>query len=319
VQSYAAHKQLPEAFLRTLDVTEIRYLGGPALRIPYFGREGHEVAVRIRRCLDKDGDRDRRFAWRKGDKPRLYGLWRLGSPEYVVLVEGESDCHTLWLHGVPALGIPGAGNWNEARDAAELIGIERIYVVVEPDAGGQVVQRWIQRSTIRERAFLVELGPFKDPSAMHCADPESFKARLQEALARARPVARLLEAQEERAAGAAWALCRPIAERPAAVHCAAGSVSEIFLGVPFSTSASSNAARYSRTGRLMDCRSDQSASAPGTPRCRLASAFTKLASMANPSPPTNPSRTQRSRTCSNTKRSVSLSRKRPCRFLENVE
>src|SRR5437899_3340013 len=50
-----------------------------------------------------------------------------------------------------------------------------------------------------------------------------------------------------------------------------------------------------------------------------ASAFTKLASMANPSPPTSPSRTQRSKTCSNTNRSVSLSRNRPCRFFENVE
>ena len=106
VQRYAARKQLPEAFLRTLDLTEIRYLGGPALRIPYFGRDGNEVAVRIRLCLDKDSDRDRRFAWRKGDKPRLYGLWRLGAPEYVVLVEGESDCHTLWFHDIPALGIP---------------------------------------------------------------------------------------------------------------------------------------------------------------------------------------------------------------------
>ena len=214
VQSYAARKQLPEAFLRSLDLTEIRYLGGPALRIPYFGREGNEIAVRIRRCLDKDGDRDRRFAWRKGDKPRLYGLWQIGVPEYVVLVEGESDCHTLWFHDVPALGIPGAGNWNEARDAAELIGIERIYVVVEPDAGGQAVQRWIERSAIRERAFLVELGLFKDPSAMHCADPESFKTRLQEALAQAKPVARMIKAQEARAASEAWALCRPIAEQP---------------------------------------------------------------------------------------------------------
>jgi hypothetical protein len=63
----------------------------------------------------------------------------------VVLVEGESDCRTLWFHGIPALGMAGAGNWNEARDAGELAGIEHIYVVVEPDAGGQAVQRGIQR------------------------------------------------------------------------------------------------------------------------------------------------------------------------------
>jgi hypothetical protein len=34
--------------------------------------------------------------------------------------QGESDCHTLWFHGVPALGIPGAANWREERDARHL-------------------------------------------------------------------------------------------------------------------------------------------------------------------------------------------------------
>ena len=49
---------------------------------------------------------------------------------------------------------------------------------------------------------------------MHCDDPESFQSKLQEALERARPVARLIEAEEARAANEAWALCRPIAEEP---------------------------------------------------------------------------------------------------------
>ena len=35
---------------------------------------------------------------------------------YVVLVEGESDCHALWLHDLPALGLPGATNWRDGRD-----------------------------------------------------------------------------------------------------------------------------------------------------------------------------------------------------------
>jgi hypothetical protein len=230
--AYAARKRLPEPFLRALDLTEIRYLNGPALRIPYFDRAGHEVAARIRLLLDKDGDRDRRFAWRKGDKPRLYGLWRIAAPEYVVLVEGESDCQTLWFHGIPALGIPGAGSWSEARDAAELAGIARIYVVVEPDAGGQAVRRWITRSAIRDRALLVDLVPFKDSSAMHCADPALFKSRLQAALDRATPVAQLIEAEAARAAGEAWTRCRSLAEAPrileafAAAYQAAGAVGE---------------------------------------------------------------------------------------------
>jgi hypothetical protein len=230
--AYASRKRLPEPFLRSLDLSEIRYLDGPALRIPYFDRAGNEVAVRLRRFLDNDGGRDRRFAWRKGDKPRLYGLWRIAAPEYVVLVEGESDCHTLWFHGIPALGVPGAGNWSEARDAAELAGIERIYVVVEPDAGGQAVRRWIARSAIRDRALLVDLGPFKDSSAIHCADPALFGTRLQAALDRATPVAQLIEAEAARAASEAWTLCRSVAEEPrileafAEAYQAAGAVGE---------------------------------------------------------------------------------------------
>ena len=37
-----------------------------------------------------------------------------------MLVEGESDCHTLWHHRIPAVGLPGAGNWREDRDAPRL-------------------------------------------------------------------------------------------------------------------------------------------------------------------------------------------------------
>lgn len=70
---------LPEAFLRALDLTDLRYHQRPALRIPYFDRTGAEIAVRIRRCLEKDPVQDRRFVWRRGDKPQLYGLDRLGS------------------------------------------------------------------------------------------------------------------------------------------------------------------------------------------------------------------------------------------------
>ena len=52
---------------------------------------------------------------------------------------------------------------------------------------------------------------------------------------------------------------------------------------------------------------------------RLASALIRLASTANPSPPTSRSSMQRRKTLSNTRRKRSLSRKRPCLFLENVE
>ena len=94
----------------------------------------------------------------------------------MVLVEGESDCHTLWYHGIPALGIPGAGNWREDRDAGYLDGIETIYVVIEPDRGGQAVRQWLAQSKIRDRVKLIHL-PTKDPSALYLEDRQQFPQR----------------------------------------------------------------------------------------------------------------------------------------------
>ena len=121
-----------------------------------------------------------------------------------MLVEGESDCHTLCYHEVPALGMPGAGTWNEERDARHLEGIARVYVVVEPDRGGETVKHWLARSAIRERAYLVDLAPFKDPSAMHCADPAAFKARFAAALENAIPFGRILAAAKAKSSAEAW-------------------------------------------------------------------------------------------------------------------
>jgi hypothetical protein len=230
--AYADAKRLPEAFLRSLGLTDIRYRDGPALRIPYRDRSGAEVAVRIRRYLEKAAGHDQRFAWRRGDAPQLYGLDRLGAPESVVLVEGESDCHTLWYHDIAALGLPGAGTWNEARDSAHLDGVAKVYVVVEPDRGGEAVKKWLARSRVRDRAYVVNLAPFKDPSDLHCADPDGFRDRFGTAIASATSVAQLLAEERSRKGTEAWAACRAIATAPrileafTAAYAATGAVGE---------------------------------------------------------------------------------------------
>jgi putative DNA primase/helicase len=109
------------------------------VRIPYRNENGEEAAVRFRVALEKSEEGDDRFRWRAGDKAMLYGLWRLEKIRkagWVVLVEGESDTQTLWYHGIPALGIPGVDTWKKEW-AGYLDGIEKIYVVVEPDKGGE--------------------------------------------------------------------------------------------------------------------------------------------------------------------------------------
>ncbi|MBI3454865.1 MAG: hypothetical protein HY002_03625, partial [Candidatus Rokubacteria bacterium] len=139
---YAEAKRLPPDFLRGLGLRDMSYLGAPAVRIPYLDETGAEVAVRIRTALAKSEAGASRFVWRRGSKPILYGLWRVGAApqaDFMVLVEGESDCHTLWAQKIPALGLPGAAHWRETW-AGNLDGIPLLYVVIEPDRGGQAVR-----------------------------------------------------------------------------------------------------------------------------------------------------------------------------------
>ncbi len=177
---YSQAKGLPINFLRDLAISEISYLGAPAVRIPYMDTNRTVRSVRIRVALTGDA----RMRWRSGDKALLYGLWRLDQARkggYVVLVEGESDCHTLWSHDVPAVGLPGAGVWQEGW-ASHFEEIAKIYVIVEPDAGGETVLRWLAQSVIRNRAFLVRLGEAKDPSGLYLSSRGDFLDRWREAV-----------------------------------------------------------------------------------------------------------------------------------------
>jgi hypothetical protein len=214
LEDYAAAKGLPVDFLRSLGVSDYadnRWPGTRVLRTPYRLADGTEPAVRLRIALEGED----RFLWRKGSKPCLYGLWRaLRDRGEVALVEGESDCQTLWHHGIGALGMPGAGNWREARDAEQLQGFERIFVVIEPDAGGDAVLGWLARSRIRSRVWLITLGEHKDASALHLADRGRFKVCWQAAVDAAEPWrerAAQLENAERRALGDK---CREIASEP---------------------------------------------------------------------------------------------------------
>lgn len=208
MEQYAAAKKLPVDFLKSCGLSEMSYQGATALRMPYLGAGGEALAVRFRIALEGD-----RFRWKSGAKPCLYGLNRIAEARaagHVVLVEGESDCHTFWFHNIPALGVPGAANWREDRDAEHLDGIDTIYVVVEPDRGGDAVRNWLSRSTIRSRARLVTLSA-KDPSALHLESPEEFKRRWQVACLGALPwVAAQAEASVVERSDA-WEQCSELA------------------------------------------------------------------------------------------------------------
>jgi hypothetical protein len=208
---YAKAKKLPLAFLRSLGLSGITYLGSPAVRMPYLADDGTEAAVRFRLTLTGDD----RFRWKTGAKPCLYGLWRIQTAHqagYLIIVEGESDCHTLWYHDIPAVGLPGASSWREDRDAPYLDDISTIYVIQEPDKGGEAVRKWLSASRLCTRTRLLTLQDYKDPSALYLADPEQFRERWQAAVDSAIPWTAQAEAEQHKEASRAYELAKELLE-----------------------------------------------------------------------------------------------------------
>src|SRR5215217_5847999 len=208
LEDYAAAKKLPVEFLRSLSLRDVTYMDLPVVRIPYPDKNGQEVAVRYRVSLNGK----EKFRWRSNDKPCLYGLRLLDEAckaGYVVLVEGESDCHTLWYHDIPALGVPGATNWRNEWSAA-LEGIEKVYAVVEPDEGGEALWERLAASDLKERLYQVQLKGAKDASELHLKDPEAFAGQFEEALRAAVAWLDIAESEAQGRARRAWERCEDL-------------------------------------------------------------------------------------------------------------
>lgn len=188
LQAYATAKQIPVDFLQKLGLGEIQFGGAPAVRIPAFGQDGHEVSVQFRISLSGDGPR---FRFKSGCKAAPWGadcLADIRTAGEVVLVEGFSDYATGRLHGLPIYALPGASGWNEPRDAAALEGLA-VFVVVEPDQGGETLVAKLAASRVRDQIHLIRLGECKDLSALYVADPDQFTPRWEAAKAAAQPLA----------------------------------------------------------------------------------------------------------------------------------
>ncbi len=210
LENYAEAKGLPVEFLQKQGLRNQKYQGEPAVRIAYRDEAGQEAAVRFRIALSKTEAGDDRFRWRTGSKAGLYGLWRLEAIReagYVVLVEGESDAQTLWHHGIPALGVPGAGTW-KPEWARHLEGLERIYAVIEPDGGGEAFREKLAATpAIGDRLHLVDLAKHKDVSGLYLADRSAFGDRFAAVLESSTPYAEFARAETEAASRRAWAVC----------------------------------------------------------------------------------------------------------------
>jgi len=165
LENYAAAKRLPVEFLESLDLTTVHIQGRPAVKMPYFDSDGAEIGARLRIALEGK----KRFKWRTGTRVQPYGLWRLDrSWGSVILCEGESDAQTFWFHGVQALGVPGAANW-QAEWAQYVEGLT-VYVWQEPDQGGETFRARVGASCPDCRIITPPKGEgCKDISECHLA------------------------------------------------------------------------------------------------------------------------------------------------------
>ncbi len=213
LENYAAYVRLPVEFLKGLGLTQIHYAGEPAVKMLYLDGSGEEVLLtRFRVSLMGKP----KVKTKSGDKHRLYGLWRLEEAReagYAFLIEGESDCQTLWFHGEPGAGIPGANGWKQEW-ASDLEGISRLYFVVEDEAGEACWEKLAATPEIRDRLHRVELEGAKDVSELHKQDPDNFRERLREARENARAWLDIAETEEQEKARESWAACRELAESP---------------------------------------------------------------------------------------------------------
>ena len=211
---YAFYKRLPLETLRGFGLEDGFHQGRsgksyPCVVIPYLDQEGKRLRARKRMTLGKWDAKPgetapQRFLWEAGRGDRgngfslsLYGLWRIPDDRGgILLVEGESDCHTLWAGGYASLGVPGVSNFNPKRDDPVLGSFQHVCVHIEPDGGGRNLFRRLTGedgrggSACLSKMLFFSLPGYKDPSDAWVAlggRREAFRQLMDQALASARP------------------------------------------------------------------------------------------------------------------------------------
>jgi hypothetical protein len=158
--------------------TIVGKFGDDVVAMPYRDASGSLLRTKIRTAKGT-------FWHDDGVGSHLYGLDLLATPEPaapVILVEGESDCHAAWHHGVLAVGVPGAGIW-KPEWAAHLKG-HTVYLWQEPDKGGAQFVARVTKDLPDAR--VISLDGVKDLADLHANVGKEFKAIVERCIASAR-------------------------------------------------------------------------------------------------------------------------------------
>ncbi len=189
----AEHKSLPDHFMISIGVSDSPKRAGEVLIRYYLADNNLAERHRLRTALSaKDGIR---WTGPKGGSIVPYGLWRLRDAEKqgrLIIVEGESDCWTLWHHGFAALGIPGA-SMTKTLQAEHLAQVKKIYVIKEPDQGGDAfvpgIAGKLKEMSWEGEAFVVSMSDgIKDPNDFHKVHGAAFPEKFQTLLDAATPL-----------------------------------------------------------------------------------------------------------------------------------
>jgi putative DNA primase/helicase len=168
---------------------------GRYVRIQCYDLNKKEYAIqRMRLRLKPRDGKNPKFKMRKGQTPVVYGEWfmeRIRQLGWCVFVEGESDSWTLWHHGMPALGMPGANTVKKLRPE-HLEGLKQIWVFCEPDRGGatfaDAFSKRLAELDYRGQVYRLYLNDYKDPSELHKSRPDDFSRIMRAAMDLRKPL-----------------------------------------------------------------------------------------------------------------------------------
>ena len=178
---YADRKGFHVPTLEGFGVSDAVVNGQPCLAMPYRDAEGATLRVKYR---------GPKGTWWAGKNLPifLYGLDQLANANAeaaVLLVEGESDCHAAWHHGIVAVGVPGAGQWR--REWLPALEGRAVFVWQEPDAGGETFVRKVAADIPTARVIVPPEG-VKDLCDWRALVGAELPVRLEAAMRRARPI-----------------------------------------------------------------------------------------------------------------------------------
>jgi hypothetical protein len=209
LDQYSQKTGIPVSFLHgEFGLSDGKYKKIDAVRIPYQDENSLPLGDKFRVKLSGRG----KFRYEKGFKAKytIYNLDTIvGAPDdYIVVVEGESDVHTLAFNGFQAVGIPGAGIF-EVELLSKLDRFKKIYFMIEPDSGRNHILEKLDRYKGPEKIFIPRIDA-KDPNDLYVSDPGNFKEKFTAALKAASSLDFILSQRREEKLKKQYSECKQL-------------------------------------------------------------------------------------------------------------